>query len=254
LLGSFLVKGSEHIAAGSSIPALNACFLPAGIPGVPLLSRRQHPTLPMLPPPVYARRGERGSFRGGAARCRPKSIRRRQARFFAPRPEYRPWGPNPTPLIRARAAPVWMARSREDRLIQKVPPVARKLLPRDDTGCHRARPPAHTCDHHLLANGRTTGVADWQHRDVKPTQRLNKPEAGHLVVGQHVALDDPARIGSKPDLLSFRDQVTDGEDQPSSRISTPWPARSVPRISAVKASAGTLALRATTDERARSRS
>ena len=41
-----------------------------------------------------------------------------------------------------RAAPQWMVRRREDRvLLQEALPVARKLLPRDDPRCYRARPP-----------------------------------------------------------------------------------------------------------------
>src|SRR4051794_7554606 len=110
----------------------------------------RRPIRPPKPRHVFENRGEKingndhVNRQGPAARGGVLELERADAQQLAARAD------------QGRAAPQWMARRREDRFLQKVLPVARKLLPRDDAGCYRASPPAHSCDHYLFAHWHAT--------------------------------------------------------------------------------------------------
>jgi hypothetical protein len=50
-------------------------------------------------------------------------------------------------------------------------------------------------------------------RHVQLAQRLYQAEAGRLVIGKPVALDDFAAIAGEPDLRGLVDEVTDGKHE-----------------------------------------
>ena len=109
------------------------------------------------------------------------------------------------------AAPVRMRRRGEDRLVEHVFPIAGEFLLADDARRDRALASARARDHDLLVERDHGGVAERQGRQIELRERLHQPEAGRLVVAEHVARHHAAVIEMQPDRLGLGDQVPDGE-------------------------------------------
>ena len=116
------------------------------------------------------------------------------------------------------------------------------------------RHPALAGDDHGIADPARGGAAELQRRRAEPAERLDEAEPGRLIVADHVGGRRGAGERGHPERLRLGDQIADRQDQPALSITTPLPARSVPKIEAVNASLGISARTATTDASARSRS
>jgi len=75
------------------------------------------------------------------------------------------------------------------------------------------RPPAGARDHHVGADREAPRIAQGEDRRLEGSQRLDEAEAAHEIVGQRVALHDPARARGEPDLARLGDEVADGEHE-----------------------------------------
>src|SRR5215831_11804572 len=102
-----------------------------------------------------------------------------------------------------RAAPVGMRRRREDRLVEDVFPVAGELVAIGDARRHRALATAGAADHHMLADRDGAGGTDGERRQVDAGERLDKTEAGFLVIAEEMAGNDPAVGKVEPDRFGL---------------------------------------------------
>src|ERR1044072_5627243 len=84
-----------------------------------------------------------------------------------------------------------------------------------DARRERALASARTADHDVFVERDHGGVAERERRKVELGERLHQPEAGRLVVAEHVALHHAAVIEMQPDRLGLGDQIADGQHQPA---------------------------------------
>src|ERR1700751_955499 len=101
----------------------------------------------------------------------------------------------------------------EDRVLQKIFPVAGKLAPGNDLCIQCVVQAAVTNHRHAVAYCGVGGGAAFHDGRIEATQWQYEPEPRHLVVSQSVPRNDGALVGGQPDRIGFGDQVPDGEHQ-----------------------------------------
>ncbi len=92
----------------------------------------------------------------------------------------------------------------EDRLVERVFPVAGELLLERDAPGQRARAPADAADHHAIADLRCARGAERQRFEVETSEHLHEAEAGLLVDAKRMAFDHAAVAEMQPDWFRLR--------------------------------------------------
>ena len=96
----------------------------------------------------------------------------------------------------------------EDRLVEKIFPIAGEFLLADNHRAHRFCPGAGG-DRHGIAELGLARAAELERRAIEVAQRLDEAEAGLRIDGERVSRGDPALSVGEPDVLGLGDQIAD---------------------------------------------
>ena len=114
----------------------------------------------------------------------------------------------PSASIAPGAAPELMGGRGEDRLVEKIFPIAGEFLLADNHRAHRFCPGAGG-DRHRIAELGLARAAELERRAIQVAERLDEAEAGLRIDGKRVSRGDPAFSVGEPDMLGLGDQIPD---------------------------------------------
>src|SRR5437868_7316375 len=102
----------------------------------------------------------------------------------------------------------------EDRLVQKILPVAGKLLLGRDLAGDGARTSAGAAHYDSIADFRGARGTKRQRIEIDAAERLYQAEAAFGIEAQRVTFHNAPISEMKPDRLGFSNEIADGQHQP----------------------------------------